>query len=198
MSYAILKNFCPVTFPSDDPVSYCTMNGLSNKFLHGSSGGEIGPYDIKCQAFMASRCAKQWDDVCEFASKDQERRYPNNLQYNKGENDIIQKNMSAGDFLVVNTAQAKYVSDRGNCPIKREVFDPTVVSSPLVEYDVSGCVKTYAVDPKTIDNDPVMNKILMRPEMAERLLLNIYNTMKRQGTLKDLKGTKLGNFFKVA
>jgi hypothetical protein len=51
------------------------------------------------------------------------------------------------------------------------------------------------VDPKTIDSDPVMDKLLARPIIGINILTNIYNTMKRYGTLAQLKGTKLGNFY---
>jgi hypothetical protein len=40
-----------------------------------------------------------------------------------------------------------------------------------------------------------MNKILGKPSIAIDILINIYNTMKNNNTLKDLKGTRLGGFF---
>ena len=56
-------------------------------------------------------------------------------------------------------------------------------------------IPEYAVNPLTIDTDIVMNKILMNPTIATNILINIYNTMKRRGTLSGLKNTKLGNFY---
>ena len=53
----------------------------------------------------------------------------------------------------------------------------------------------YAVDPSKIDADPVMDKILAKPAIAAEILVNIYNTMKREGTLKGLRGTNLGSFY---
>ena len=53
------------------------------------------------------------------------------------------------------------------------------------------------VNPETIDIDPVMDKILMKPQIAALILVNIYNTMKRKGTLGDLTKTKLGRFYSV-
>jgi hypothetical protein len=83
-----------------------------------------------------------------------------------------------------------------------EPFDPTIASSPLISYwKPNECTNSsgrpeYSVDPKEIDNDPVMNKILQKPQIALDILKNIYYTMKRNGTLKQLNETKLGNFYK--
>jgi hypothetical protein len=53
----------------------------------------------------------------------------------------------------------------------------------------------FAVNPKTIDADIVMDKLLMNPSSAIDILSNIYNTMKSKKTLASLAGTKLGMFF---
>ena len=89
-----------------------------------------------------------------------------------------------------------------NAHKKFEPFDPTVPTSPMISYWVSNnCsysntgVPEYSVDPKKINNDPVMKKILSKPNIAFNILINIYNTMKRYGTLHELKETKLGKFY---
>ena len=88
------------------------------------------------------------------------------------------------------------------CVQKSEAFDPLVASSPMLNYWVGDnttyankCQPTYAVDPKNIDDDVVMNKLLSKPVIALDLLTNIYHTMLNQGTIGDLKGTKLGKYF---
>ena len=60
-----------------------------------------------------------------------------------------------------------------------------------------GCNGTpvYTVNPQTIDDDVVMDKLLAKPNIAPVLLINIYNTMKRRNTLSKLHGTKLGLFY---
>ena len=71
----------------------------------------------------------------------------------------------------------------------------------MIRYWVNNCsysrssVPEYVVEPDKIDEDIVMNKILEKPIIAMNILVNIYNTMKRYGTLSKLRGTKLGNFY---
>ncbi|MGL5357019.1 MAG: hypothetical protein ACRDAQ_10860 [Cetobacterium sp.] len=42
-----------------------------------------------------------------------------------------------------------------------------------------------------------MNKILDNPRIAMQMLTNIKNTMIQMGTFHLLKGTRLGNFYKL-
>ena len=107
-----------------------------------------------------------------------------------------------GDVLVQNTAEKKYLTSMANCRKKYQPFDPLVANSPMISYWVSdkcsysgSCVPTYEVDSSVIDNDPVMDKILQNPMIALNVLINIYNTMKRKGTLSSLAGTKLGKLY---
>ena len=51
------------------------------------------------------------------------------------------------------------------------------------------------LNPKTIDNDPVMNKVLSIPFACMDILVNIYNSAVRMNTLQSLVGTKLYRFF---
>ena len=53
----------------------------------------------------------------------------------------------------------------------------------------------YAVDPKKIDNDPVMTKILDKPIIAWSILINIHKSAKRKGKLDELRGTRIHTFF---
>jgi len=112
--------------------------------------------------------------------------------------------MTAGDVLIANTAARKYLTQMGGpCTLKWQPFDPTVAASPMISMwgggcnsqGNGGCVPVYEVDPKKIDNDPVMQKILARPSIAWSILVNIYNTAVRKGTLKDLQGTNIHRLF---
>jgi len=120
--------------------------------------------------------------------------------------DVACRGLTAGEVLIHNTAARKYLVKMLGAKKTYEPFDPNVATSPLISYWVpdNGCpitnacsVPVYAVDPKTIDSDTVMDKILAKPAIASDILINIYNTMKRMGNLKDLKGTKLGYFYMV-
>lgn len=151
--------------------------------------------------FLSEYCSEKWDGFCELASKNTNTNYPNNVQTCGGVSDVACRGMTQGDVLIRNTAARKYLVQMANCSKKYEPFDPTVASSPMISYWKSdycqgSCIPVYSVNPETIDHDIVMNKILSKPVIAIDILVNIFNTMKRQGTLEKLEGTKLGKFYK--
>lgn len=190
--------------PNNDPLTYCLNTELDSLFMHGGTGELYGKDSKHCQSFMSEYCAQNWDNVCEYASRKTNMVYPqyfpNNLaRFGSG----LQYRMPEGDILIRNTAAKKYLKEMGNCFKKWESFDPTVASSPLISYwqtngEVmrTGCIPVYEVDATTIDQDPVMNRILVKPEIAIDILVNIFNTANRKGTLHLLSNTKLGNFYK--
>lgn len=191
-----LTNALPVY--SNDPVTYCVGSNCSQGFNHGGNAAIYGQNSPECQTYMAQRCAGNWDGVCEYAS-----RHVANEEYatradtvSMGMKPMI--DLTPGDVLVRNTAMEKYLVGMtgGNCELKTEQFDPINPSSPFISrYVGTGCVPQYAVDPSTIDSDPVMNKLLDNPRIAPQLLVNIKNTMRRNGTLASLIGTRLGSFY---
>jgi hypothetical protein len=187
----------------NDPLTYCINNQMDQRFLHGSSSDTLGQHSKSCQLYLSEYCAQKWDGFCELASKNQNYSYPNNLQECNSASDVACMGLTAGEVLIRNTASEKYLVNMRNCKKKYEPFDPTVASSPMISYWVKdsncanngNCVPEYQVDPKTIDDDIVMDKILQKPIIAIKILINIYNTMKRKGTLKHLRGTKLGKYY---
>lgn len=201
-SYSKIINFGPnISDYSSNPLSYCMNSTIDNEFTHGSTGDLFGQHSAKCQMFMSDYCSKRWDANCEVSSMNISKSYPNNIGFGLPED----TGLTAGDILVKNTAAKKYLVENYNCHWQYEPFDPTVANSPLVRKKVANsscngsghCVPVYEVNPETIDNDPVMDKILMKPQIATLILVNIYNTMKRKGTLGDLAKTKLGRFYSV-
>jgi hypothetical protein len=115
-------------------------------------------------------------------------------------------NMSAGDILIRNAAIRKYLKKMdGNCIRKFEPFDPQTADSPLIYFwdvpsnlnYVSKCLPCFSVDPHTIDKDPIMDKLLQNPRIGLDILINIHNTMYKEGTLHTLRGTKLGGFLQL-
>jgi len=147
---------------------------------------------------LAQRCAKNWDGICEYAAS-----RPANEEYSQvadtmfaGNNEVI--GLTPGEVLLRNTANEKYRVNMLNCELKTEPFYPINPTSPEISYWVGqNCIPQYAVNPETIDNDIVMNKILDRPIIAKQLLTNIKNTMIAMGTFHLLKGTRLGNFYRL-
>jgi hypothetical protein len=201
-TYTRISNFGSSIVNNDNsshPLTYCLEQTLDNKFIHGGIADTIGgPHAKKCQAFMAQYCATDWNNVCEFASNNNSTIYPNNLETGS---DVKSNGLTAGEILIQNTATRKYRVDMGGsrCTIRYEPFDHTVAASPLVAFWEggynTGCTAIYAVDPKKIDKDPVMTKILNKPIIAWSLLVNIYNTAKRKGKLDELKGTRIYRLF---
>jgi len=189
--------------PINNPLSYCIDNTLDQRFLHGGSSDTLGQHSKACQAYLSDYCAENWDDFCELGSSNRSiNQYPNNIQGCESVGDTPCLGLSAGEILIHNTASKKYLVEMIGCEKKFEPFDPNVATSPMISYWVKGecagergCVPIYEVNPLTIDNDIVMNKILNKPIIALGILVNIYNSMKRRGNLVQLKGTRLGNFY---
>ena len=205
-NYANIRNLGPNTSTEiENPLTYCMNSELSASFLHGSSAHNYRQHSKPCQMFMSEYCAQGWDGFCEKASMNQTTYYPNNLN-RCGIPGDISFTMSLGDALVRNTAKHKYLSKMiGGVKMFRP-FDPNVANSPMLSYYTSNSnsclsekamVPVFQVNPKTIDSDPVMNKILMKPQIAMDILINIYNTMSRNGTIGTLMGTKLGKFYQI-
>ena len=213
-NYRSISNFGKIKNPADNPLSYCLESGLYSEFLHGASSSQITAYSRPCQEYMAQYCAQGWDGFCDLglANTDPtESYYPNTLnQYGGGTGGRLNQ----GEIMLVNTASYKYLVDMVGGHKKVVPFDYNVADSPAITVwcdsqgspwnpsaTCHGCsrnctaVPVYAVDPSTIDDDPVMNRLLLKPSIAPLLFTNIYNTMKRFGTLPLLKGTKLGKFF---
>lgn len=185
----------------NNPLTYCLDNTIEQRFLHGSSHSDtLGQHSKSCQLFLSEYCSQKWDNFCEAASQNNSKSYPFHSQHSSLDNTC--SNLTAGESLILNTASRKYLVKMLNCDKVYKPFDPTVATSPMISYWVpncyaSTCIPVYEVDPKNIDDDIVMNKILENPKIATNLLTNIFNTMKRKGNLKDLKGTKLGFLYKL-
>ena len=207
MNYSTISNFGPnVQSALDNPITYCLTTGVNNGFLHGSSADELAQHSRACQEFMSEYCKQGWNQYCEFASQSGDTSKPNNLLdcYNPGPSNV--PNVTDGEALIRNTASKKYLVTMLGGELKSQPFDATVANSPLISYwqpanHYQPLWKTmtpiYAVDPKTIENDIVMHKILNKPHIAFDILINIYNTMKRNGTLQKLLGTRLGSLYQT-
>ena len=184
----------------DNPLSYCLNWTVDQTFLHGGNSYIYGQYSKECQSFLSDYCAQKWDSFCEIASRNNNISYPNNLDQHVN----FTGGMTAGEILIKNAAAKKYlISMSGNCVQKFQPFDPTVANSPMISYWGSAgdctdpCIPKYAVNPASIDNDPIMNKLLDKPSIALDILANIHQTMTEMGTIDTLNGTKLGTFYQL-
>lgn len=173
---------------------------MDQRFLHGGNADTYGQHSKQCQLYLGKRCADNWDEVCEVASQDHSINYPNNVA--SCASGIACRGLTAGDILVYNAAKEKYLVKMHGCQRKFEPFDPNVPTSPLISYWVpdrcdgtNKCIPVYEVNPNGLDKDPIMNKVLDNPMIALDILINIYNTMKRNNKLSGLQGTRLGHFY---
>jgi hypothetical protein len=204
-SYATLTNFgCPgfkeATEDTNNPLTYCVSNNMNQLFLHGSGAVTLSPESRECQLFMSDYCAQGWDGYCEVANMNKQTITPDEMNYSGNSNGLF---LTAGEKLVKNTASRKYLVDMLYGTKKYQYFDPNVPNTAVINYwepDVYGHPETmvpiYAVRADDVDADPVMDKLLNKPEIAPEILVGIYNTMKVTGRLDELNGTKLGYFFK--
>lgn len=196
-----LANSLPVY--SSDPLTYCIGNTIDQRFNHGASNADIyGQNSNMCQVYLAQRCARNWDSVCEKAydPRTNDEYVTRALTASSATTTPI-VGLSSSEILLLNTAHEKYiVGMAGDCQLKVEPFDPMNPSSPMIsQYVGRYCVPSFAIrDPSSIDDDPVMNRLLNNPRIARQLFANIRNTMIRKGTFHQLAGTRLGAFYGIA
>lgn len=181
---------------NNDPMTMCLGTNPAQMFAHGGNVDSYGQDSMPCQVYLSQRCAKNWDRACDVASMQTD---PAVATMGDGAGVV---GMSSGDMMLRNTAMEKYrVSMRtgenatNQCQVRSEPFSTLIPSSPILTHYVGDCIGEYAVDPATIDSDPVMNRILDRPHMFTNILNNIRDTMIRNGTFRNLEGTRLGSYY---
>jgi hypothetical protein len=186
--YRTFSEIAPHINESTDPLFYCLPDNVNKSFHIGSMAQNYKMTSPSCQALASSVCALDWSGSCEILSHDPTVLQPSTLPIYA--NFPGNQSMTYGDILVWNTAFKKY-GDFSGCKTQSYYFDPTVANSPLITEPVSRNVFVpLTVDPKKIDSDPVMNKMLMKPLMYYAILMNIKNTCKYKRI--NLTQTKLG------
>lgn len=221
--YRQICNFAPEIDNdySKDPLLYCVLDTMDSQFLHGAPGRTFGKYSSNCYQLLTDRCSKNWDQLCEAISRDKTTNYPNSGGPVSGYEYTCQNTpcLPYGEQILRDSAFKKYRAEMKGCNVKCEPFDPTVVNSPLICYDTRSqctagpngtevcigdnpeggmCVNIYKLTDdqvRGLDQDPVMNKILNKPEIALDLLEKIYKNMKNDNRLSALRGTRLGKFY---
>ena len=180
--YSSIKNFGPNKLSLDQhPLTYCLIDGPDQMFMHGSQSYSLNSQSQECKRYMADYCSVKWDGFCEEAIKKTDKYLP-------------ASDFTTGQMLLRDTAERKYLVNMYNGRKVYQPFNPVDYSSPTISYWASG-VPEYEVNPDEIDTDPLMNKILRNPACCLNLLLNIYNTMKRKGSISRLQNTNLGRYY---
>ena len=117
MSYAKLINFGKAAeFKNslNDPLSYCMSTELDNGFMHGSHATNLNTrYGKQCRRFMAQRCAKNFDELCELRAQSKGDGYSIHIEdaelFGGCENGSQYSDLNAGQIFLRNTAQVKYL-----------------------------------------------------------------------------------------
>lgn len=185
-----------------NPLLYCAVDKVTNHMLNGYNNDTNGESSKNCQLFLASYCSKNWDNICEKLSLNNNMNRPDNTDPTNMQSAAI-FSLTAGQILVRNTAINKYMVTMQNSTPKYIQFDPNVPTSPmLLTWEKNGILPPkpiYDLDSKTIsqlNNDQVMNKLLDNVNIAPDILLGIYNTFVSQNKLNTLNNTRLGEFYK--
>ena len=188
-----------------NPLTYCMPNKIEGTFRYGVDTSRYGVDSQPCQAYMASKCADKWDGNCEYASNFYHKFLPNLI-------DIFptqMKSLTSGQIMIRNAAMRKYLIDMNNCDMIWQPFDPNDPSSEYIWwYDIppngptsidrGKCVPIFNLSNDQlvmIDRDPVMNRLIIEPNIAPEVLHGIYKTMSSNNELSLLKNTKLGRYY---
>jgi hypothetical protein len=178
----------------NNPLTYCMNINMNHKFLHGSSSNNYGQYSVHCQNFLSDYCSEKWDDFCQVASEDT--------------NFIDSCGLTAGETLIKETAEKKYIVDVLGCKKIERPFDPNVAASPLISYWVSkedeSVIHTednnigtsvYDINTSSIDNDIIISYLVEKPYIAPNVLIGLYKVIKQKNELSKISETILGKFY---
>lgn len=198
MSYRLLRDMAPTAnIPPEgenSPLTMCLVDTMDRKFHHGGETSQFtGTRSVNCHHFMAQRCAKKWDGFCEYFYRENGPDGGNRaLTLNpigkewEAKYNTVQ---TLGEHMLKNTAEQKYCTF-SDCTEKVVPFNPITPNSVQITEHHGACIPTCTVDPKTIDDDPVMNRLLDNPMVAPVTIINICNTMKNQNV--DMANTRIG------
>jgi hypothetical protein len=198
-SYRSIKDFGKIRSTSADPWSYCAIQGPDMRFAHPPLGSTHGAHSQNCQAWMAEECAKDWSEMCEYVYQTQNSTsFPNTLNVNQGVSRV--NTNTAGQNLLANSVERAFCSYSNCVPIKQP-FDPTVADSPpfttyvSADGDNGNCVPVCSANPETVDNDPLIQKMIQNPEVCSTTITNIFNTAMREGI--SYEGTCLHEYQQI-
>jgi hypothetical protein len=193
--------------PVNNPLTYILSSPIDNMFMHGSN--RINSDTLVAQSYIGEYCSTKFDGFCSALCDNNAKQYYPNLLHGSSTltpcGEILNgwcspSNLSKGDVCLINIARTKYLYEMRNGLKNRVPFDCTVAASPLVTvYSGEYMVPIYTLPKKggsyNVDQDPVMNRLLLKANTALDVLMNIYSTMKNQNRLDELKDTKLGRFY---
>lgn len=151
-------------------------------------GNTFGPAGRESRRLMVDKCSVQWTPECDNFKRD----WYNDKWIDQSDGVITD---SQGD-LVRHAAKMRYCKPIWSTPSVQPVDPNTGGTSTYTVYGSENenwpLMYECSVDPSTIDNDTLMDKVLERPLENVQILSNICNTHKNNGS--SLYGTKVGGF----
>jgi len=186
---------------TNNPLTMCLVDTTDRKFQYGGAIGKFtGPKSVHCHQFMSQRCAQKWDGFCEYFFRENGPdgsnskqtlnpiAHPWELKYG------IPQTQTLGEHMLRNTAELKYCTF-SDCDEKTVSFNPLDPNSVKITQQSGACIPTCTINPKTIDSDPVMDRLLENPMVAPATIINICNTMRNNNI--DISNTKIGKVCQV-
>jgi hypothetical protein len=174
---------------------------LDQKMMFGG-GAFTGVDSFQCQAFLAKKCAKNWDGVCNELYTSANDEWPGTLPKATFGGITPLSELTAGDQILAQSVRERFrvrMLNEGSsqCELRIEPFDYTRPDSPSISYYIgNNCIPEYMPPPPSkCNSDRVLNLLLDRPHIASDVLFNMFNTLKQKNMLSSYRGTRLGSFF---
>ena len=174
-----------------NPYQLSLYNTIDKSFNNGVLGANYNASNMYSQEFMAQTCAANWNNVCELSSRDTTPAVNAISKFSQ----YYGQGTTVGDVTVRNSAVERFC-DLNGCNARIRQLDPVDSTSPFLRVYDGQCIPVCRVDENTIDSDPIMNKMLDNPMQYRDIILNIYNTKKREGIDLRNTNTRIGKFLK--
>ena len=178
MSYTVLQQISPATPDSTDPAHCC----VGYKYGWKCGGNAAGPGSDKCNNYMAQRCAKKWDNLCELYSLDH------------GGGGFESVDTSTADVFNRTSVRNKFCKTRecNSCKKVCQPFMPEDPDSPEVCEYIGECTHDCSnIDEENIE-DRSIHKCLQDPSGCKQILGELCEGVKKNGV--DASGTALGEY----
>jgi hypothetical protein len=184
MSYVKIGNF-GLNMKRDQSInSQYVYTVLDDPFLHGNTFNAMGR---ESRLLMVDKCSKNWDATCDVFY----RPYIEDKVIDQTDGIMT----TTQGMLVKEAAKKRFCSPVG-CSGGKYLVDPTTINSPIYSTNDTPCqFECSSFNPKTLDKDPLFDRVLERPDENITLLKNMCNTARRKGI--DIAGTKLEKVCKM-
>jgi hypothetical protein len=194
--YAPFNNFGTTcnTKVQTDPVAWSLYgNTLDASFSIGSYGvNKYGLQSSNAQTYLAERCSKNFDEVCQYVSTITDIQKSNTARVSTPSQSACQY-QTVGQALLDNAGQRRF-GDLSNCQRTQWLFNEMDPNSPLLT-NYSTIHNVVFTPPPNPDSDALLNRILDEPQYHMDLLINMYNNTRNRKN--EYKNTRIGKLFDI-